>query len=241
MEPDRAHPLGHQRAPEFDAVAGVDGLLPVKRQAVGVFRHRNLRQRRLGRQAGFDDGLGGRRLQDRRGFFVGVFRADRHDQPEARPHDVESDALFLADLDPLFAFELRRNLGLQNFLDPLQMRRKRGLSCDALRGFVAALAVSRVSTAAIPVSASSNTKLCCSASSGVSFSERLPKRPRRSVFRIDVSRSISTFAAAFDRVRSSTCAFRLRVSERKVSASVLLARACASKRSRAPLLQEPAL
>jgi len=66
MEPDRAHPLGHQRAPEFDAVAGVNRLLPVKRQAVGVFRHRDLRQQRLGRQAGFDDALGSRRLQDRR-------------------------------------------------------------------------------------------------------------------------------------------------------------------------------
>jgi hypothetical protein len=131
VEPDRAHPLRHQRAPEFDAVAGVNRLLPVKRQAVGVFRHRDLREQRFGRQAGFDDVLGSRRLQDRRGLPVGVFRTDRHDQPEARPHDVEPDALLLADLDPLLAFELRRDLGLHDLLDPLQMRGETGL---ALRG-----------------------------------------------------------------------------------------------------------
>ena len=66
VEPDRAHPLRHQRAAEFDAVAGVDGLLAIERQAVGVFGDGDLRQQRLGRQAGFDDVLGRRRLQDRR-------------------------------------------------------------------------------------------------------------------------------------------------------------------------------
>jgi hypothetical protein len=108
VEPDRAHPLRHQRAPEFDAVAGVDRLLPVERQAVGVFRHRDLREQRLGRQACLDDVLGGRRPQDRRGLLVGVFRTDRHDQPEARRQDFEPDALLLADPDPLLALEFRR-------------------------------------------------------------------------------------------------------------------------------------
>ena len=73
VEADRAHPLRHQRAAEFDAVAGVDGFLAIERQAVGVFGDGDLRQQRLGRQAGLDDVLGRRRLQDRRGSLKAYF------------------------------------------------------------------------------------------------------------------------------------------------------------------------
>ena len=46
MEADRAHPLRHQRAPEFDAVARIDGFLALERQTVGVFGDGDLRQQR---------------------------------------------------------------------------------------------------------------------------------------------------------------------------------------------------
>ena len=60
-------------------------------------------------------------------LLEGVFRPDRHDEPEPRPHDVEPEALVLTDLDPLLAFERRRNLGLHDLFDALQMRGKPGL------------------------------------------------------------------------------------------------------------------
>jgi hypothetical protein len=63
-------------------------------------------------------------VQDRRRLFVGVFGPDRNDEPEPRPHAVEPDAFLLADLDPLLAFERLGNLGLYDFFDTLQMRRK---------------------------------------------------------------------------------------------------------------------
>ena len=121
VEADRAHPSRHQRAADFDAVAGVDGLLAVERQAVGVFGDGDLRQQRLGRQAGLGGTLGRRRLQDRRWLLEQVFLSDRHDEPEARPHDVMPEALVLADLDPLLVLEARRDGGFDNLLDMPQM------------------------------------------------------------------------------------------------------------------------
>ena len=67
VESNRAHPWRHQRASEFDALAGIDGFLTIKRQTVGVFEYRDLREQRFGRQARFDDMFGRRRLQDRLG------------------------------------------------------------------------------------------------------------------------------------------------------------------------------
>jgi hypothetical protein len=121
VEPDRAHPLRHQRPSQFDSIAGVDGFLSIERQTIGVFGDGDLRQQRLGRQTGFHNVLGRRRLQDLFRLLEGVFRSDRHDEPETRPHDIEPDALVLADLDPLLALEARRNLRFEDFLDPLQM------------------------------------------------------------------------------------------------------------------------
>jgi hypothetical protein len=39
-----AHPLRHQQAAEFDAVAGVDGFLPIEWQAIDVFEDGDLRE-----------------------------------------------------------------------------------------------------------------------------------------------------------------------------------------------------
>ena len=81
-------------------------------------------------------------------------------RPKASPHDVEPDALLLTDPDPLLAFELRRDLWLQDHLDPLQMRGEPQLVGRLPPSLTAAWRF-----AASPVSISSNTKLCCSASS----------------------------------------------------------------------------
>ena len=83
-----------------------------------------MRQQRLGRQPGLHDMFGRRRLNDRLGFLVEVFRADRHDQAKARPNDVEPHALILADPDPVLVFEAGRDCRLDDFLDPFQVRGK---------------------------------------------------------------------------------------------------------------------
>ena len=49
-------------AVEIDLVAGVDGLLPIERQTVGIFGDGDLGQKRLGRNAALDDMGWSRRL-----------------------------------------------------------------------------------------------------------------------------------------------------------------------------------
>ena len=46
-----ADPVGQGAARQLDAGAGVDGLLPIQRQVIGIFGDQHMRQRRLGRHA----------------------------------------------------------------------------------------------------------------------------------------------------------------------------------------------
>jgi hypothetical protein len=59
-------------------VAGVNRLLPVKRQ---------VREQRLARHAGFDDVLGSQRVQDRRGRDAGWLAAKANATPRKAPQD----------------------------------------------------------------------------------------------------------------------------------------------------------
>ena len=55
FEADPAHPLRHQCPVDLDLVARVDRFLAVERKAIGILRHRDLRQQRLRRNAALDD------------------------------------------------------------------------------------------------------------------------------------------------------------------------------------------
>ena len=89
LEADPAHPLRHQPPVEFQIVAGIDPLLAVERQAIGIFRDGDLRQKRLGRNAALDDVRRGWGLNDPVGILEGVFGSARDDHPELRRDHVE--------------------------------------------------------------------------------------------------------------------------------------------------------
>ena len=55
LEAELAHPLRQQLAVELDLLAGVESLLPVERQAVGIFGDGDLGQKRFRRNTSFDD------------------------------------------------------------------------------------------------------------------------------------------------------------------------------------------
>lgn len=97
LEADLAHPLCHQRAAELDLVAGIDRLLPVERQAIGVFCDGDLRQERLGGDAAFDDMDRSRRLDHAIAAPEDIFRATVDDHPELRRRHVETLRDVLAD------------------------------------------------------------------------------------------------------------------------------------------------
>ena len=116
--------MGHQRTAQFGLVAGVDRLLPIQRQAVGIFGDGDLGQKRLRRNAAFDD-MGRRRGLDHAvAAAIGVFRAAGHDHPELRRRHVETLRHVLANQDLLQILAAGRDLWLNNLLDPLQVRRK---------------------------------------------------------------------------------------------------------------------
>ena len=62
MEPDPAHPAGHQIAAELDLLAGIDRLLAIERQAVRVFGDGDMGEERLGRNPSLDQMWRRRRL-----------------------------------------------------------------------------------------------------------------------------------------------------------------------------------
>jgi hypothetical protein len=71
FEADLAHPLRQQRSVEIDAVTCVDRFLPVERELVGVFGHRDLGKKRFGRARSRSDAAAlalepRRRVRDRR-------------------------------------------------------------------------------------------------------------------------------------------------------------------------------
>jgi hypothetical protein len=47
FEADLAHPLRHQRAVEIDAITCIDRFLPVQREPVGIFGHRDVGEKRF--------------------------------------------------------------------------------------------------------------------------------------------------------------------------------------------------
>jgi len=89
FEANPAHPLGHRPSVKVHAITGIDTLLPVERQAVGVFRDRDLCQQRFGRQATLDDMGRGQSLDDAVPTFEGVFRASCNDDPELRRYHIQ--------------------------------------------------------------------------------------------------------------------------------------------------------
>jgi hypothetical protein len=135
MEGGMPHPVRQRRPVESDALAGIDLGLPVERQMIGIFRHQNLGDGRLGRQSALDQPGRSLGLQD--AIFAGsagVFGTSGDDNAELRRHHVQPLAPVFADLVQL---ALAAGAGLvvdvDDDLDPRQMRRQ----CSAI---VAALA-----------------------------------------------------------------------------------------------------
>src|ERR1700722_7554343 len=127
VEADMAHPASHEIASEFDLVACKDRLLPIQRQAVGVFGDGDAGQKPLRRDAALDQAGGRRRLDDALATgLAGIPRAARHDHLELRRDDVEAFADVLANLHPSAgAARTGPLLGLNDLFDPLEMRRQR--------------------------------------------------------------------------------------------------------------------
>jgi len=121
FEADLAHPLCHQRSVEIDTVTRIDRLLPVQRQPVGIFGHRDLGEKRFGRKPTLDQVRRRRRLNYTVAIAIDVFRA-RHDQAELRRRHVKALRHVLADQNLLQPLATRRHLGLDDDLHPLQMR-----------------------------------------------------------------------------------------------------------------------
>ena len=91
-------PVGQCRAIEVDALAGINLRLAIQRKVVGIFRHQHLGDRRLGRQAAFDQPRRRRRLHhDVFAGPAGVFGSAHHQHPELGRHDVEPLGDILAD------------------------------------------------------------------------------------------------------------------------------------------------
>ncbi len=103
FEADPAHPRRRQRPVELDAVAGVDPRLTIERLTVGVLRHGDQRQKRLGGNTAFDDVVGRGGLDHAVDTTEGVLGAARHDHAEAGRHHVEAFAGVFADPDLLEA------------------------------------------------------------------------------------------------------------------------------------------
>ena len=121
FEADAAHPLRHQRAVQLHLVARVDGLLAIERQPVGVLGDGDLGEQCLGRNAGLDQMIRRRRLDDAVTPAIGIFRPARHDHPELGRRHVEALADVLADLDLLQPVAAGRCLRLDHHLHPLKM------------------------------------------------------------------------------------------------------------------------
>ncbi len=137
VEADLAHPARHHRAADVDAVAGVDALLAVERQTVGILGDRDMSEQPLGGKSALD--------QPRRRFGLddalaaggaGIARAVGDDDAEAGGHHVEpfrvrraNDSLdrllprlTFADRDALAGSAgAGRRLRLDHHLYPLQM------------------------------------------------------------------------------------------------------------------------
>lgn len=115
------HPLRHQRPAEFNAIAQIDRLLPVKRKAVGVFRHGDIGEQPLRRQAAFNDVRRRQSLDHAVTAPESVFGTARDDDPELRRHDVQPLGSILADQNLFQPLAVARDFRLDNFLDAFEM------------------------------------------------------------------------------------------------------------------------
>jgi hypothetical protein len=79
-----AHPVRHGGAVEIDALARIDHALAMQRQAIGVFRHRDVGEKAWPGPAAFDRQRPQRRLHDRLAGPAAHFRADMLHHLEAR-------------------------------------------------------------------------------------------------------------------------------------------------------------
>lgn len=95
--------MGHKLAVQFDLVMGVDGFLAIEWQAIGIFGDGDLGQKRIRRNAAFDDVCRSRRLDDAVLVLEGVFRAARDDDTELRCDDVQSFGNVFSDQDFLLS------------------------------------------------------------------------------------------------------------------------------------------
>ena len=92
------NPIGQGRAIERDALPRVDLGLPVQRKVIGVFGDQHLGNRRLGRQAAFNQPR--RRWRLHHDLFAGpagIFGPAHHEHAQLRRDDVEPLAAILAD------------------------------------------------------------------------------------------------------------------------------------------------
>src|SRR5215510_809524 len=100
MEADMSHPVRHGGAADLDAVAGIDALLAIERQAVGIFGDSHMRDQRLARHAGLDEMRGSRRLADAfLALRAAIFGTAGDDDAELRRRHVEPFGDVLADPD----------------------------------------------------------------------------------------------------------------------------------------------
>ena len=115
-----ADPLGQRRSLDLHAVARQDLRLPIKRKMIGVFRHHDIRDHGLGRQAALNQPRRRRGLDDT-GNRIGagllaraarVLRSLRHDHAHLGRHLVEPLRGVLAD-DVQLAAAARAYLALR--------------------------------------------------------------------------------------------------------------------------------
>lgn len=114
----------HQLTVELDLVAGVDRLLPVERQAIGIFSDGDMGPKRFRRNASFDDMGRGRRLDDAVRVLEGILGTARDDHTELCRHHIQALRHVLADQHLLLAGMLSQLFRLNDGFDPFQMGRK---------------------------------------------------------------------------------------------------------------------
>src|SRR5262245_60402176 len=123
MKADMAHPIRHRGAADLDAGAGIDALLAIERQAVGIFGDGHMGQQRLAWHAGLDEMRGRRCLADALlALRAAIFGTAGDDHPELRRCYVEPLRDILADPDRLAVVAAAgEGLRLDDDLDTLQM------------------------------------------------------------------------------------------------------------------------
>lgn len=89
LEADPAHPLRHLPPVALPPVPGTEPFPTPGWQALGVFKDRDLRRMRLGRQTAFDDVRRGERLNDAVCVLERMFRAADQKGTELRRADLQ--------------------------------------------------------------------------------------------------------------------------------------------------------